>query len=223
MKVTDLTGEIYEGMWNYEPPFPPFHLKPLPEVPWVKQKVYCEIFEGLHSQTGTYLETPAHFFGNENCYLLDEVPIEKLYQMPCSVLMVTPSSGQGRPCITAEMLENAPGASRLSKGSAILVGTGWGKHWKKEDYLENSPYFTYDAMHWLIEKKPFLLGSDFPRWENLAHPQNFFSEFYRANILMLAPVIHLEQLNSPQVLLTVLPLRVPGTSCAPCRAVAVEN
>ena len=53
MQVIDLTGEIKTGMWHYEPPFPEFHLRPLPEVPWVSGRVYCEIFEGLNSQTGT--------------------------------------------------------------------------------------------------------------------------------------------------------------------------
>ena len=61
MKVYDLTGPIQDGMWGYEPPFPAFHLKPLPQPEWVATRVYCEIFEGIHSQTGTYLETPAHF------------------------------------------------------------------------------------------------------------------------------------------------------------------
>lgn len=58
--VIDITGPIQEGMWNYEPPFPVFHRSPLPQVPWVDAPVYCDIFEGIHSQTGTYLETPAH-------------------------------------------------------------------------------------------------------------------------------------------------------------------
>ena len=168
---------------------------------------------------------PAHFFGNDNCYLLSEVPAEKLYQMPCRVLMVTlpESPEQSRPAVTSAMLEEAAGQQDIPKGCALLIGTGWGVHWRREDYLEKSPYFTYDAMHWLIKKKPFLLGSDFPRWENLERPQNFFSEFYRANILMLAPLINLEKLKSNNVLLTALPLKVPGTSCAPCRAVAVET
>ena len=94
------------------------------------------------------------------------------------------SPGQSRPAVTSAMLEEAAGQQDIPKGCALLVGTGWGVHWRREDYLEKSPYFTYDAMHWLIEKKPFLLGSDFPRWENLERPQNFFSEFYRANIQM---------------------------------------
>ena len=52
MQVIDITGQIKTGMWNYEPPFPTFTLKPLPEVPWVKGRVYCEIFDGLHSLAG---------------------------------------------------------------------------------------------------------------------------------------------------------------------------
>ena len=31
MNVYDITGPIRDGMWNYEPPFPTFHLKPLPQ------------------------------------------------------------------------------------------------------------------------------------------------------------------------------------------------
>ena len=75
MKVYDITGQIRDGMWNYEPPFPTFHLTPLPQPEWVNSRVYCEIFDGIHSQTGTYLETPAHFYGNDNYYLMSDVPV----------------------------------------------------------------------------------------------------------------------------------------------------
>ena len=64
MNVTDITGPVKEGMWKYDPPFPTFHMRPLGEVPWAGGGVSCEVFEGLHSQSGTYLETPAHFYGN---------------------------------------------------------------------------------------------------------------------------------------------------------------
>ena len=73
MSVIDITGPIQEGMWNYEHPFPLFKLKKLPKVEWLDNDIFCEIFEGLHSQTGTYIETPAHFFGNDKCYLINDV------------------------------------------------------------------------------------------------------------------------------------------------------
>ena len=85
MKVTDITGPIQEGMWNYEAPFPKFGMKPLDKVPWLENDVYCEVFEGLHSQTGTYFETPAHYFGNDKSYLVADIAVEKLYQIPCLI------------------------------------------------------------------------------------------------------------------------------------------
>lgn len=225
-KVIDITGIMQEGMWNYEPPFPRFRVKPLPKVPWVKGNVYCEIFEGMHSQTGTYLETPAHFFGNDKSYLLIDVPVEKLVNIDCVVLNVgpkNPGNRNERIPITAEDLERCPNTAFIKEGDAILVGCEWGKHWMDEGYLSNSPYFSYEAMMWLIGKKPFLLGSDLARWENLENTEGFFPKFYEADILMLAPCVDLEKVTKPRVKLTVLPLKIPGTSCTPCRAVIIEE
>lgn len=225
MQVIDLTGQIKTGMWSYEPPFPPFTLRPLPEVPWVKGRVYCEIFEGLNSQTGTYLETPAHYFGNDNCYLLADVPVEKLVQIPCRVLMLPEAafSGPERTPVTLDMVLDAAKDNLPQPGEAILVGTGWGQHWDKPDYLSRSPYFSREAMDWLISRKPFLLGSDLPRWESFEHPQGIFDPFYKADILMLAPCVNLEKAGNGLFQLTALPLHIPGTSCAPCRAVLYKN
>lgn len=224
MKVYDITGPIQDGMWNYEPPFPAFHLKPLPQPDWVSSRVYCEIFEGIHSQSGTYLETPAHFYGNDNCYLMSDVPVERLLSIPCVVLNLPgmDEPGEERPAITAELLAACPGAADIRPGDAVLIGTGWGKQWMQPHFLNASPYFTYDAMRWLVDKKPYLLGTDFARWENFEQPQNLFPLFYSGDILMLAPLVNLENITATRVELTVLPLNIPGTSCTPCRAVVVE-
>ncbi|MEA4833030.1 hypothetical protein SDC9_128783 [bioreactor metagenome] len=223
MRITDITGEIANGIWNYGPPFPEYRLMPLPEVDWVKQKVYCEIFGGLHSQTGTYLETPAHYFGAASYPLMD-VPAEKLCGIPLTLIMLgIPDTGGSRFGISAEMLENAVRRERIHENRAIIVGCGWGRKWFDADYLSASPFFKYDAVEWLVSKKPFLLGSDLPRWENLEKPEGFFDMFYRADILMLAPCVNLENIRGNNHSLTVLPLKVTGTSCAPCRAIVMSE
>jgi len=251
MRVIDITGPIYEGMWNYEEPFPKFRMEPLGEVEWAKAEVFCEIFKGMHSQTGTYLETPAHFYGNDKCYLVADIPIEKLVNIPCYVINLdekdfnvpniypgiserksahigmeikTINTDVERKYINADMMKAAcyEGID-IPVNSAILVGTGWGKYWREKFYLDKSPYFTYEAMEWLVSKKPFLLGTDFPRWENLDKPEGFFKDFYAADILMLAPCINLEKITRQQVKLTALPLNIPGTSSIPCRAVVIED
>jgi kynurenine formamidase len=78
-------------------------------------------------------------------------------------------------------------------------------------------------MKWLIGKKPFLLGSDFPRWDHLTKSERFFPEFFAADILMLAPCVNLEAVRKPDVRLTALPLHIPGTSAVPCRAIVMEE
>ena len=78
-------------------------------------------------------------------------------------------------------------------------------------------------MLWLISKEIYLLGSDFPRRENLEKPEGFFDAFYCADILMLGPLVKLETIKTNQVKLTILPLNIPNTSCVPCRAVIIEE
>ena len=212
-RIIDITGELYSGMWSYGSPFPALNIKPLAEVEWVKYDIYAEVFEGLNSQSGTYLETPAHLLG-EASYPLIDVPVDKLVDIPCVVLNV----GEQRGCaITREMLESCKNADKISEGCAVLVSANYGEKWKDDDYLSSCPYFTYEAMAWLVSKKPFLLGSDFPRWDNLEKPQGFWQDFYNADVLMLAPVVNIEAVDT--ALLTVLPIKAAVTSCAPCRAI----
>ena len=74
-------------------------------------------------------------------------------------------------------------------------------------------------MEWIVEKHPFILGADMPRWENLERPEGIFPIFYAADILMLAPLAIPEGIGKETLSLTVLPIRVTGTCCAPCRAI----
>ncbi|MBQ7968913.1 MAG: cyclase family protein [Clostridia bacterium] len=225
MKIIDVTGQIRDDMWNYEHPFPRYKIRPLPQPEWVESRVYCEIFDGLHSQTGTYLETPAHFFGPEDSYNLDSVPMEKVFNIRCShiKLDINMFDTGKREKITAEMLEKASEGIDIREGDALIFSCGWGKYWTDKKYLDCSPFLSYKAMEWLVSKKPFLLGADVPRWENLEKPEGFFEMFYKANILLLGPLANLENVGTQNLTLTALPINVVGTSCAPCRAIICEN
>ncbi|MDD6307968.1 MAG: cyclase family protein [Clostridia bacterium] len=214
--IIDLTGTLYTGMWNYEPPFPALNIRPLPPVPWVSGYVGCEIFEGLHSQTGTYLETPAHVLGDAS-YPLLSVSLSRITDVP-AVILHLPYIEPNMP-ITETLLEACSAFHALQPGDAVLVSCNYGQKWFDADYLSASPYFTKAAMLSLIAKKPSILGSDFPRWDNLAHPQGFFGDFYNADILMLAPLVQLEKCPANGGKLTALPLKAEKTSCAPCRAI----
>lgn len=224
MKIYDVTGKIKNGMWCYGDPFPEYDCTPLVQPEWVKAKVWCEVFGGMNSQTGTYLETPAHYLGPEKSYLLEDLPIEKLIDVRVSLIKLDPALfGGKRIAITDGMLKEAANGLDIRPGDALLFSCGWGGRWFDSSYLAESPYLTYSAVEWLTEKKPFILGSDIARWDTVPVSQGFWDLFYNSNILMLAPLVGLENVGTKGLKLTVLPINVADTSCAPCRAFIKEE
>lgn len=225
MKLIDVTGSIKNGMWSYGYPFPEYECVPLKQPEWVEAKVYCEVFGGMNSQTGTYLETPAHLLGPEKSYMLEKVPIDKLIDVRASHIKLPPEiflTG-GRVGITPEMLEKYSAESDIRQGDALIFSCSWGRYWFEKNYLEQSPYLTYAAMKWLIDKKPFILASDVPRWDRIDKSEGFWNDFYNADILMLGPLVGLENVGTDNLKITALPIRVADTSCAPCRAFIREG
>ncbi len=227
IQVTDITGVIDHGMWNLAPPFTDIHIVPFPPISWMGNKSFgLEYFEGMHSQTGTYLETPAHYYGNQGSYLLTDVPVERLYNIPCVVLNLglwTPDRSKGRQPITRDRLQSCSNAGAIQPGDAILIGTGWGRYWMEPETMNCAPYLTKGAMDWLLEQRPVLLGGDFPQWDTAENPQGFFEAFYSANVLMGGPFVNLERIGPGRCNLTILPIKVCHTSCAPARAIIVEQ
>ncbi len=226
-KLIDITGTINDGMWNYPDPFPTLHIRPLPRTGWLAgTNIGCEIFDGFQSQTGTYLETPAHTYGNRNSYSLMDLKLEQMYEIPCVVLNVGMwdiDYHRGNRGITVEDLECCFNAKDIREGDAIILGTGWGRYWFHPDGLDYCPYVTYDAMMWLLDKKPCLIGSDTPRWDCPKNPQGHFSKFYEAGILMGAGFVNLEECTAPRCKLTILPPKFAVTCCAPARAIIIEE
>jgi kynurenine formamidase len=67
--------------------------------------------------------------------------------------------------ITVADLEEAlrrQGSTELRPGDAVLINTGWGHHWGRDNaqYVRGCPGIGVAAGEWLIAKQPVLLGSD---------------------------------------------------------------
>ncbi len=227
MRIIDLGGPLYEGMWSYAPPYPKFKVKEIPMPDWVDYKVWQEEFVGLCSQTGTYIQTPAHFLGYEKSYPLNQVPIENLFMLDTYVIKLDWNKldkKDGRPFISAEDLENSGFGEDLGKEKGLIVSTGWGQFWKEDYFFEKSHFFKKDAIDWIINKNPYLLSSDSPLWDNLKNPEGFFGDFFEADILMLAPCVNLEKIKKEKVKVVALPLKIEGKNCGcPCRPLAIEE
>jgi kynurenine formamidase len=222
MKVIDISGPIYNGMWNYSDQYPEFKLATV-GFPYGGEVFPVDVFEGFHSQVGTYIESPGIFI--EKSKKLNDIPLQKFYKVDTFILQIpyeALSVNDNRPFITVEDIKKAE-LEKITEDSVILISCGYGKNWDRRDFLEKSWFFKKEALYYLIEKKPFILGGDSPVWENEKNPEGAFEKFYKSGILLLAPCINLEQIKSFKVKSIILPLKVSEASICPVRAVVLED
>lgn len=220
MKIIDISGPIFNGMWSYGKPYPEFnHTKD--KIDYCGDKYSIDILEGMHGQTGTYLEI---------CCLkqsssLSNILLEKLFMIDAYVLKI-PHDELGekdnKSYITLKDIKEAE-KDIIPEGSAILVGTGYGKNWNKSKYLESGWFYKKDAFEYLLDKKPFILGGDSWDWENPLNPEDIIEKLYESGILCLAPCVNLEKIDNFKVKLTILPLKLLNSRTSPVRAVIIEN
>lgn len=227
MTVTDISGPVYEGMWNYPPPLnsylKDFHLKKV-EIPFGGQKYTVEVFENVKAQTGTYIESPAQYRAR-NRYTVNEKPLQEFFMRDARLLFIpyeTLPVKDGKRYVSLEHVRRAE-RENIPKGCAILVGTGYGRNWRNQDFFSNSWFFQRDAIAYLLSKDPFLIGSDSAEWENPKNPEGIFTDIYQKDGFILAPCINLEKIKHYQVKLTVFPLPVLDTFICPVRAAVVEE
>jgi len=224
MKVIDISGPIYNGMWSYADYYPQFELSSV-EFEFGGEKYSVDVFKGMHAQVGTYVEAPGIFEGNERAEGLNAINIERFFMIDAYVYNIPHDSlsiKDGRPYITSDDLKKAE-KGKVEEGSAVLIGTGYGTNWDKKDYIDKAWFFSKDALYYLIDKKPFILGGDSPVWENAVHPEGAFERFYKSGILLFAPCINLEKVSNFKVKLTVLPLKILKAAVCPVRAVITED
>jgi kynurenine formamidase len=64
-------------------------------------------------------------------------------------------SAQNQKAISRKDFENVD-----VKGKAVLVNTGWDKHWKTDRYFVGHPFLTRDAAQYLVDSGASLIGVD---------------------------------------------------------------
>jgi kynurenine formamidase len=224
MKITDITGPVKEGMWDFGFPGGQFKLKAL-NYDFMGDEYLHEGFEGLVGSTGTFMETGATALGYDKVISVDKIPLERLVNINAYVLQA-PLEGlkekDDRKYVSLEDIKTAE-KDTIRPGSAILISTGWGKNWFEKDYLAKSPFFKKDALDYLLDKEPVLISSDFPSWENTLDLEGFLPRLYNSGVFVLVSVVNLEKIQSYNVKLTALPIKVIGVCMCPARAVIIEE
>ena len=215
VKLTDISGPIYSGMWTYGGPYGEVEIAEVPQLDLVEHVTYSWRM-AMSVQSGTYLETSRHVT-REGPALID-IPLEHLWMRDCAILRVPKDPDQ---CVQVEDL-TACGVE-VRQGDAIIVPTGWDAHWDQPDFIAHCPWFSRAAMDWILDHEPFIMCGDVPRFDSWAEPQGFWPRFFDQGTLLLAPVVNLSTLTANRAKLCALPTKITESCAAPCRAVILED
>lgn len=102
------------------------------------------------ANTGTYIDTPAHRY--RDGHDLEGLKLERISNLPG--LVVRASGIEGR-AIDWQIF-----AACDLAGRAVLVETGWDKHWGTDQYFEGHPFLTEAAAVYLRDHGAQLVGID---------------------------------------------------------------
>jgi len=164
----------------------------------------------LGGNTGTYVDSPFHRHpaGDD----LARVPLERLADLR-GVVIDAPEDG---PFELANISDDAV------RGKALLVRTGWARHWASENYFRSGPFLTAAACERLVRAGVALVGIDCANIDNMKDPAR------PAHTLLLAagiPIVEhlrgLEQLRGRNFRFFATPPAIKGGTSFPVRAFAI--
>ncbi len=100
--------------------------------------------------TGTYIDTPYHRYADG--YDLSQLALASVSGVPAVVVRAQGGS--------ARAIDWTTFAAASVAGLAVLVQTGWDRHWRTDQYFEDHPFLTAGAASYLRDKGAVLVGID---------------------------------------------------------------
>jgi len=164
------------------------------------------------ANTGTYLDCPFHRF--EGGKDLAQITLEQFTDLEGVVIRVP---YQKVLAVTRQHLE----AIDLTGKTAVLIHTGWAKHWKTDAYFEDHPFLTADAAAYLKDTGVALVGIDSHNIDDTrTRSRPVHTTLLGADILIVEHMCNLESLPDKGFLFSAIPPKVRGMGTFPVRAVA---
>jgi kynurenine formamidase len=163
------------------------------------------------ANTGTYLDSPFHRF--EDGKDLSQLELSALAGLDAVVARVT---GLASRAVGREVFLPLD-----VRGKAVLVETGWSRHWATEQYFEDHVYLTRDAAEYLRSAGAALVGIDSYNIDDIrdgARPVHTL--LLGADIPIVEHMCNLEQLPVSGFTFTAVPAKVKGMGTFPVRAFA---
>jgi arylformamidase len=153
MHLIDLSHSIEAGMVTYKG-------LPAPIVcDFLSREASKKLYDGdvefsiqkieMVGNTGTYLDSPFHRYADG--LDLADLALEKLAHLDAVVI-----NAESAGIAVDERLFAGVNVS----GRAVLVWTGWDRHWRTDRYFENHPFLTLGAAEHLVNAGAALVGID---------------------------------------------------------------
>jgi arylformamidase len=164
------------------------------------------------ANTGTYLDSPFHRFADGKD--LAALDLATLADLDCVVVRAV---GRNERAITS-----AAFAGLELGGKAVLVHTGWDRHWRSDQYFEGHPFLTGDAAQFLVHAGATLIGIDSYNIDDIADGRRpVHTALLGAEIPIVEHLCGLEHLPDQGSRFFAVPVKVKGFGTFPVRAFAI--
>ena len=164
------------------------------------------------ANTGTYLDSPFHRY--EDGSDLAELKLKSMANLDGTVLR---SLGQEQRAIDATAFERMKVHDK-----AVLIHTGWDRHWRTPRYFEGHPFLTKKAAQSLVDRGAVLVGIDSYNIDDtadLARPAH--SILLGAGIPIVEHMCNLRELPKNNFKFFAVPAKISGMGTFPVRAFAI--
>ena len=215
-EIVDLSHVIEDGMVTYQG-LPGPHICDY----WTREGSAANYDDGSSFQigridmvanTGTYLDSPFHRFADGKD--LARLPLESLADVPG--IVVRRPHGEGIATDAADL------AGLDVRGRAVLIHTGWDKHWRTHAYALEHPFLTEAAAAWLAEQGAALVGIDSYNIDDTrGRSRPVHTRLLGAEIPICEHMRGLERLPCHSFRFSATPPKIAGMGTFPVRAYAV--
>lgn len=217
-RLVDLSHTIREGLVTYPgipaPAITPHLTREASRANYAAGTTFTLDIITMAGNTGTYLDSAFHRY--EDGPDLADLDLDTLVDLPTEVFHVPDATSRGIPA--------AAFRGRDVRGKAVLLHTGWDRHFGTPDYLVDAPYLAEDGVRYLLEQGVTLVGIDSL---NIDDTSSEAAGERPAHSLLLAAGVHVvEHLTNLAALppsgatLTVVPPKIEKFGTFPVRAFA---